>query len=75
MPKRILPLSDMQVNRAKSKDKPYKLTDGGGLYLLVTPTGGKLWNLKYRFNDKEKKLSLGTYSHRWLTQAHQCLLP
>lgn len=71
MPKRILPLSDTQVNKAKSKEKPHKLTDGGGLYLLVTPTGGKLWNLKYRFNDKEKKLSLGAYPAVTLAEARQ----
>jgi hypothetical protein len=71
MPKRILPLSDVQVNKSKSKDKSYKLTDGGGLYLLVTPTGGKLWNLKYRFSDKEKKLSLGTYPAVTLADARQ----
>lgn len=71
MPKRIVPLSDIQANRAKPKDKPYKLTDGGGLYLLLTPTGGKLWNLKYRFSDKEKKLSLGTYPALTLADARQ----
>ena len=61
MPKRILPLTDIQARNAKPADKEYKLSDGGGLYLLVTPTGGKLWNLKYRYNDKEKRLSLGSY--------------
>ena len=48
MPKRITPLAPLQVSHAKSKEKEYKLTDGGGLYLLVTPSGGKLWRLKYR---------------------------
>lgn len=71
MPKRIVALSDIQANRAKPKDKSYKLTDGGGLYLLVTPTGGKLWNLKYRFSDKEKKLSLGSYPAVTLADARQ----
>jgi len=41
MPKRIMPLSDIQVKNAKPKDKDYKLSDGYGLHLLVTPTGGK----------------------------------
>jgi len=61
MPKRIVPLSDTQVSKAKSKEKQYKMADGGGLYLLVTPTGGKLWRLKYRFANKEKMLSFGIY--------------
>ncbi len=51
MPKRIKPLSDIQVRTAKSKDKAYKLADGGGLFLLVTPIGGKLWRMDYRFNN------------------------
>ena len=41
--------------------KPYKLADGGGLFLLVNPNGGKWWRLKYRFHGREKLLSLGTY--------------
>lgn len=61
MPKRVVSLNDLQIDRARQKDKPYKLTDGEGLYLLVTPTGGKLWNLKYKFAGKERKLSLGKY--------------
>ena len=71
MPKRIVPLTDIQVSKAKAKDKPYKLADGGGLFLLVTPTGGKLWNLKYRFSDKEKKLSFGAYPAVSLADARQ----
>ena len=59
MPKRIAPLSDIQVNKAKPKDKNFKLNDGFGLYLLVTSTGGKLWRFDYRFNDKRKVLALG----------------
>jgi len=45
--------------------------DGGGLFLLVTPSGGKLWHFKYRFNGKEKKLSLGTYPEISLADARQ----
>jgi hypothetical protein len=56
MPKRIIPLTDMKVLKAKPQDRPVSLFDGGGLYLLVTPTGGKLWRFKYRFDSKEKKL-------------------
>ena len=54
MPKRIIPLSDVKVQKAKAKTKPFRLFDGGGLFLLVTPTGGKLWRLKYRFDKKSK---------------------
>ena len=54
-------LTDTAIRTAKPKEKPWKLTDGGGLYLLVNPTGGKLWRLKYRFGGKEKLLALGSY--------------
>ena len=54
MPKRIQPLSDIQVKNAKPAPKETKLFDGGGLYLLITPSGGKLWQLKYRYDGKEK---------------------
>jgi len=54
-------LSDREIKSAKPKDKDYKLSDGKGLYLLVTKAGGKLFRLKYRFEGKEKKLSIGSY--------------
>ncbi len=56
-----MPLSDTAIRTAKPTDKPYKLADEKGLFLLVTPAGGKWWRLKYRFGGKEKLLSLGTY--------------
>ena len=71
MPKRIIPLTDMKVQKAKSKDKPISLFDGGGLYLLITPSGGKLWRFKYRFNNKEKKLAFGSYPEISLQDARQ----
>ena len=71
MPKRIIPLTDMKVQKAKSKDKPISLFDGGGLYLLITPSGGKLWRFKYRFNNKEKKLAFGSYPEIGLQDARQ----
>lgn len=49
------------INNAKSRDKPYKLADEKGLYLLVQATGGKLWRLDYRFESKRKTLALGSY--------------
>lgn len=54
-------LSDLAIRRAKPADKPVRLFDGGGLYLEVTPSGGKLWRLKFRHAGKEKKLSIGSY--------------
>ncbi len=71
MPKRIIPLTDMKVQKAKSKDKPISLFDGGGLYLLISPSGGKLWRFKYRFNNKEKKLAFGSYPEISLQDARQ----
>lgn len=52
-------LNDIQCKSAKPKDKAYKLFDGGGLFLEVTPKNSKLWRLKYRVLNKEKKLHSG----------------
>lgn len=52
-------LTDQACKSAKPKDKTYKIADGGGLYLEVTTKGSKLWRLKYRFLQKQKKLSIG----------------
>jgi len=54
-------LSDNAIRHAKPGLKAYKLFDGGGLFLLVTPGGGKWWRLKYRFGGKEKLVSHGVY--------------
>ena len=54
-------LTDTAIRKAKPRERPYKLGDAGGLYLLVTPNGGRWWRLKYRHGGKEKLLSLGTY--------------
>lgn len=62
-------LTDVKVRTAKPKEKPYKLTDGEGLFLLVTPAGGKWWRFKYRFAGKEKLLSFGTYPEVSLSDA------
>lgn len=56
MPKRITPLSDVKVRTAKPYETEYKIFGGDGLFLLVTPSGGKLWHFKYRFVNKERKL-------------------
>lgn len=71
MPRRIAPLTDTKVRTIKPAEKPQKLFDGGGLFLLVTPTGGKLWRLKYRFGGIEKLLSLGAYPQTSLADARQ----
>lgn len=71
MPKRILPLTDMKVLKAKPQDKPIMLFDGGGLYLLVTPSGGKLWRFKYRYNNKSKTMAFGAYPEISLLDARQ----
>jgi integrase len=54
-------LTDTQIRKAKPGDKPYKVTDGRGLYLLVQPGGGKLWHYKYNFGGKQKLMALGAY--------------
>nr|WP_303826931.1 integrase arm-type DNA-binding domain-containing protein [Asticcacaulis taihuensis] len=54
-------LSDTALRNAKPQPKQFKLYDDGGLFVIVTPAGGKLWRLKYRFNGKEQLLAFGTY--------------
>ncbi|WP_245732472.1 tyrosine-type recombinase/integrase [Solimonas aquatica] len=56
-----VPLTEIQVRTAKPQEKAKRLFDGGGLYLEVSPAGGRWWRLKYRFEGKEKRLSLGVY--------------
>ncbi|KTD48145.1 integrase [Legionella rubrilucens] len=62
-------LKVQDVKDAKPKEKPYKLKDERGLYLLVNPNGSKLWRLKYRFNGIEKKLSFGAFPEVSLAKA------
>jgi integrase len=64
-------LTDTAVRNAKPKGKPYKLSDGGGLFLWVQPSGGKWWRYKYRFAGKEKLLALGAYPDVSLAQARE----
>lgn len=66
-----MPLTDTAVRNAKLKAKLYKLFDERGLFLLVSPTGGKWWRLKYRFDGKEKLLSLGVYPDVSLKDARE----
>ena len=54
-------LSDLELRKLKTEDKPYRVHDGRGLFIEVTPTGGKLWRWAYRFQGKQKKMGLGQY--------------
>jgi hypothetical protein len=54
-----MPLKDVAVRNAKPSAKPRKLSDGGGLHVLIQPTGSKVWRLAYRFAGKQKTLALG----------------
>ena len=67
----IVALTDVAVRNAKPGPKPYKLGDSHGLFLLVQPTGGKLWRLKYRVDGREKKLAIGTYPEIGLGEARR----
>jgi integrase len=64
-----MPLTDTAIRTAKPTAKPQRLFDGGGLYLEVSPAGGKLWRLKYRHGGKEKRLALGAYPDTGLRDA------
>lgn len=64
-------LNARQIETSKPKDKPYKLADGGGLFLLVKPNNSKLWQMKYRIAGREKLLSIGPYPDVSLADARQ----
>lgn len=64
-----MPLTDTAIRNTKPTDKPFKVTDGQGLFILVNPNGSKWWRLKYRIAGKEKLLSLGTYPATTLKEA------
>lgn len=71
MPKLATPLTDIQPRTAKRKDKPYKLADGGGLYLLVNPDGSKYWRMGYRFGGVQRLLAFGKYPEISLANARK----
>ena len=64
-------LTDTAIKKLKPKDKPYRTFDSGGMYLEVSPAGGKWWRLKYRVAGKEKRLSLGVYPNVNLKAARE----
>lgn len=64
-------LTDSAIRAAKPQAKPYKMADGGGMFLLINPNGSKWWRLKYRAGGKERLLSLGTYPEVGLKEARE----
>lgn len=66
-----MPLTALAITKARPREKAYKLSDGGGLFLFVKPNGSKLWQQKYRFLGKERLLSHGQYPDVSLAQARQ----
>jgi len=66
-----MPLTDAAIRTAKPSEKSRKLFDGDGLYLEISPAGGKWWRLKYRWAGREKRLSLGTYPEVSLLEARK----
>lgn len=68
---RALPLTDTRIRQLKSGPKAFKVADGGGLFLLVTANGSKLWRLKYRVDGREKVLAFGAYPEISLARARE----
>lgn len=64
-------LTDAKIRTAQPRDKTYRLTDFEGLYLEITPKGGRYWRMKYRFNQKEKRLAIGVYPRISLKEARK----
>jgi integrase len=67
----VMPLSDTRVRNAKPTAKTYKLSDGGGMYLLVTPNGARYWRLDYRFAANRRTIAFGVYPTVTLAAARQ----
>ena len=66
-----MPLTNVEIKNAKPRAKPYKLWDGGSLYVEVMKTGSKLWRWKYRFNKSENRFSIGPYPEISIKQARE----
>ena len=64
-------LKDLEIRRLSAKPKPYKVADERGLFLLVQPSGAKLWKMKYRFHGYERKLAFGRYPEISLSKARE----
>ncbi len=65
------PLSDAQIRRAKAGEKRYKLSDGGGLYLFVHPSGRKVWRVRYRVDGRSREIVVGEYPAVSLSDARR----
>ena len=66
-----MPLNDTAIRNAKARGEPFKISDGGGLHLLVQPNNSRLWRLAYRFAGKQKTLALGSYPTVTLAKARE----
>lgn len=64
-------LTDIKVRTTKPSDKPFKLTDGQGMHLLINPNASKYWRLQYRFDGKQNVLALGVYPIVSLSEARR----
>ena len=64
-------LTDVAIRNAKPRAKPYKMGDAFGLFVLIQPSGEKLWRFKYRFDGRDKKLAIGTYPVIGLAEARR----
>lgn len=71
MPKIVKPMTDLAPRNAKKRERPYKLTDGDGLYLLVKPDGAKYWRMDYRFAETRRTLAFGKYPDISLVEARE----
>ena len=71
MPKITTPLTDTEIKKSKPKEKQYKLSDGAGLCLIITPKGSKYFRFDYSFNGKRKSISFGTYPDTSLKEARK----
>lgn len=71
MTRSVAPLTDRRIRQTKPADKPIKLADGGGMYVLLRPDGSRYWRLDYRFDGKRKTLALGVYPEVSLSEARK----
>lgn len=68
-------LTDTAIRKTKSTEKPFKMADSSGLYLLIKPNGSKLWYMKYRIDGKEKKRAFGPYPTFLCLRHHSYVMP
>jgi hypothetical protein len=67
----LMALSSLALSKAKPREKPYKLAEGHGLYLLITPQGGRYWRMNYRFEGKAKTMAMGVFPLITLAEARE----